>query len=167
MPPVQPNAVIAFIGLGSNLGDPVTQVSSARESIKQTDGVWELAFSSLYKSRPMGPSNQADYVNAVMAINTTQTAFELLRDMQEIENRKGRVRTGERWGPRTLDLDLLLFGQEIIETAELTVPHYGLSDRAFVLYPLAEISPDLEIPAQGPLKDLLKSCPRDSLQIIA
>lgn len=159
--------ITAFIGLGSNLDDPVAQVKQARGLIGQSDNIWELAFSSLYKSSPMGPVEQSDYVNAVMAVETTLTAFELLRVMQEIENRQGRARTGNKWGPRTLDLDLLLYGQEVIKTAELTVPHYGFSERAFVLYPLAEIFPDLHIPTRGSLKELLQCCPQNGLQLIS
>lgn len=161
------DGVMAFIGLGSNLSDPVEQIKTAKASINKSDGILEWAFSSLYRSVPMGPANQPGYVNAVMAVETTLSARDLLRVMQKIENSQGRVRGAERWGARTLDLDLLLYGQDIIETEELTVPHYGLTERAFVLYPLAEISPNLTVPNKGALDELLKCCPRDGLSVIS
>lgn len=160
-------SVIAYIGLGSNLADPLTQLQSARRDIARVPGVCETAFSSLYRSAPMGPSDQPDYFNAVMAINTTLTALDLLKVLQAIESSHGRVRTGERWGPRTLDLDLLLYGQEEIAVETLTVPHPGLTEREFVLYPLAEIAPpELIIPGKGPLVELVRACPRRGLAVI-
>ena len=106
----------------------------------------------------MGPQDQPDYVNAVMAVATDLSPIELLRALQVIENSHGRVR-GERWGSRTLDLDILLYGDQIIALPDLTVPHIGLTERAFVLYPLYEIAPQLIIPNKGRLVDLLKNCP--------
>lgn len=159
--------VTAFIGLGSNLSNPVEQIMTAKASIGRSDGISGRAFSSLYRSLPMGPADQPEYVNAVMAVETTLTAGELFRVMQTVENSQGRVRRGERWGARTLDLDLLLYGRDILETEELTIPHYGLTERAFVLYPLAEISPNLIVPNKGALAELLKHCPRDGLSVIS
>ncbi len=154
---------IAYIGLGSNLATPETQINAARNAIAGLAGVSERAFSSLYRSPPMGPQDQPDYINAVMAIETDLSAIELLRHLQQIELDHGRVRKDERWGPRTLDLDILLYGQNIIDQPDLIVPHYGLAERAFVLYPLQEIAPVLEIPGQGKITDLLASCPLDGL----
>ena len=154
---------IAYIGLGSNLATPETQINAARKAITGLARVSGHAFSSLYRSPPMGPQNQPDYVNAVMAIETDLSAIELLRHLQQIELDHGRVRKDERWGPRTLDLDILLYGQNIIDQPDLIVPHYGLAERAFVLYPLQEIAPVLEIPGQGKITDLLASCPLDGL----
>lgn len=154
----------AYIALGSNLADPIRQIKTARRSIQRIEGVKELAFSSLYRSPPMGPADQPDYINAVMALQTTLSAMALLAELQRIEAQQGRLRTGTRWGPRTLDLDLLLYGQEQMATERLTVPHPGLSQRAFVLYPLQEIAPDLIIPAQGRLEDLVKKCPPEGLE---
>lgn len=154
----------AFIGLGSNLNDPVVQLKRARSLIGQIKDVREVAFSSLYSSQPMGASNQPDYVNAVIEVETTLSAFELLPALQRIEDLQGRVRIGDRWGPRTLDLDILLYNQDIIDTPELTVPHYGIGERAFVLYPLAEICPSLKIPGKGPIKKLLETCSLDGLE---
>lgn len=159
-------AVIAYIGLGSNLADPVAQIRKARAACGALAGVKEVAFSGLYHSSPMGPKDQPDYVNAVMSVATELKAIELLRALQEIEQDQGRVRTGGRWGARTLDLDLLIYGDQQIEQAELTVPHPGIADRAFVLYPLYEIAPDLVVPGKGPLVKLIANCPLDGLKRI-
>jgi len=153
-----PETIIAYIGLGSNLQNPSEQIHSARAAIAVVAGIEEQGFSSLYHSAPMGPQDQPDYVNAVMAVATDLSPIELLRALQAIENSHGRVR-GERWGARTLDLDILLYGDQVIELPDLTVPHIGLTERAFVLYPLYEIAPQLIIPNKGRLVDLLKNCP--------
>jgi len=158
--------VAAYIGLGANLGDPVEAIKSARSAIDKIAGVREVAFSSLYRSAPMGPANQPDYVNAVMSVETTLTPLELLRELQAIETAHGRVRVGERWGARTLDLDLLLYGCERMASEVLTVPHPGIADREFVLYPLEEIAPELDIPGKGPLADLVRKCPQRGLKVI-
>jgi 2-amino-4-hydroxy-6-hydroxymethyldihydropteridine diphosphokinase len=157
-PAAQP-PVRAYIGLGSNLNDPVEQVRSARRTISQINGVEESGFSSLYRSPPMGPADQPDYVNAVLAVTTILAPLALLTELQAIEAEHGRVRGRERWGPRTLDLDILLYGQRVISTERLTVPHPRLSERAFVLYPLYEIAPDLHIPGKGQLAELVQRCP--------
>ncbi|MBS3954921.1 MAG: 2-amino-4-hydroxy-6-hydroxymethyldihydropteridine diphosphokinase [Methylomicrobium sp.] len=156
--------VIAYIGLGSNLNDPGQQIKSARVAIAATDKISEVAFSSLYRSLPMGPQDQPDYVNAVMSVATELEPFELLRCLQAIENEQGRVRTGLRWGARTLDLDLLIYDQIQLADPVLTLPHSGLPDRAFVLYPLYEIAPNLVVPGYGPLTALLEQCPQAGLQ---
>lgn len=149
--------MIAYLGLGSNLETPVEQLRAARAAIVNVNGIEEIAFSSLYRSPPMGSQNQPDYVNAVMAIETTLLPLELLATTQAIENEHGRVRK-ERWGARTLDIDILLFGHEVLDLPDLIVPHYGMAERAFVLYPLAEIAPDLDIPKHGKLADLVTCC---------
>lgn len=160
------NDVTAYLGLGSNLDDPIRQIRSARQRITLIPCVQEIAFSSLYRSAPMGPSDQPDYVNAVMAIHTSLTAFDLLKELQAIELSQGRVRN-LRWGARTLDLDILLYGEDLISSETLSVPHIGLCEREFVLYPLAEIAdPNLEIPGKGKLSELLSHCPRKSLALI-
>jgi 2-amino-4-hydroxy-6-hydroxymethyldihydropteridine diphosphokinase len=157
----------AYIGLGGNLGDAAETVRVARRAIAAAPGVRELACSSLYRSAPMGPSDQPDYVNAVMAVATTLAPLELLHALQRIEQSHGRVRTGERWGPRTLDLDLLLYDDLVLDTEVLTLPHPGIAEREFVLYPLAEIAPDLHIPERGPLRELVRNCPLRRLAVIA
>lgn len=156
--------VEAYIGLGSNLDNPVEQLKLARTEIAALAGVTELAFSPLYLSTPVGPQDQPDFINAVMRISTTLSAAELLRQLQAIENDHGRLRL-VRWGARTLDLDILLYGPSIIAEAALAVPHPEMAKRAFVLYPLADIAPaDLPVPGLGPLADLLAACPQAGLQ---
>jgi len=149
-----PQSVAAYIGLGSNLADPAGQIKAARVALSRLPATRELAFSALYRNPPMGPAGQPDYVNAVMAVETRLEAESLLAELQRIETEQGRVRTGERWGARPLDLDLLLYGQARIVTPTLTVPHPGIAERAFVVYPLLEIAPDLDIPGLGPLREL-------------
>lgn len=156
--PVNSDMALVYLGLGSNLDNPVAQIHAARVSVAELPGIKEQAFSRLYQSPPMGPSDQPDYVNAVMSIETRLSPFELLHSLQRIESNQGRVRNGQRWGARTIDLDILLFQQQIIHTAELIVPHPGISERAFVLNPLHEIAPDLVIPGKGALADLLANC---------
>ena len=135
-----------YIGIGSNLGNPKEKVLQAIEALKTLPDSRFICASSLYGSKPMGPSDQPDYVNAVALIETHLSALNLLDHTQAIENSLGRVRKEERWGPRTLDLDLLLYANEIIQNERLTIPHYGMKVREFVLYPLAEIAPNLRFP---------------------
>ncbi|MFM8341705.1 MAG: 2-amino-4-hydroxy-6-hydroxymethyldihydropteridine diphosphokinase [Methylomonas sp.] len=158
--------VEAYIGIGSNLDNPVANLHSAYQAISDLDGVTPLALSPLYSSKPVGPQDQPDYVNAVLRINTTLSAQQLLTELQQIETAHGRVRT-IRWGARTLDLDILLFGNAIINDANLIVPHVEMANRGFVLYPLADIAPsDLQIPGQNSLAQLLAACPADGLHKI-
>ncbi len=156
--------VIAYLGLGSNLANPALQITSARIAIAAIAGVEELAFSSLYRSLPMGPQDQPDYVNAVMCIATSLPPMDFLHRLQQIENDQGRVRKTERWGARTLDLDVLVYGEQMIELPNLIVPHVGIRDRAFVLHPLYEIAPELLIPGKGNIADLLAQCPMNGLK---
>ncbi len=151
--------VCAFIGLGSNLKDPLLQLRAAVQSLDKLTGVGTLDLSSVYQTEPMGPADQPDYLNAVARLSTQLSATRLLDHLQLIENRAGRIRD-RRWGPRSLDLDLLLYGQETINSLRLTVPHRGIAERSFVLYPLAELEPGLLIPGKGPVGDLLDRCPR-------
>ncbi|MCX7085030.1 MAG: 2-amino-4-hydroxy-6-hydroxymethyldihydropteridine diphosphokinase [Methylococcales bacterium] len=164
MKDISNETITAYIGLGSNLEDPIAQINSARLAINQIENVKELTFSSLYHSLPMGPQDQPDYTNAVMGVITTLEPLDLLRSLQTIENAQGRVRKGERWGARTLDLDILLYGDEVLDHPDLKVPHIGLTQRSFVLYPLQEIAPDLLIPGKAALADLVALCPLDGLK---
>ncbi|WP_428771421.1 2-amino-4-hydroxy-6-hydroxymethyldihydropteridine diphosphokinase [Vibrio sp.] len=157
--------ITAYIAVGSNLSDPVTQAKQAIEALKTLPKSTWLASSSLYSSTPMGPQDQPDYINAVVAIKTELTPLELLDCTQTIEQQQGRVRKEERWGPRTLDLDILLYGNEVMDTERLTIPHYGMKQREFVLYPLAEIAPDLTLPDGTELNQLLRQVPRNGLSI--
>ncbi len=155
----------AYIGLGSNLDRPRDQIMRARQSIAELAGVEERGFSSLYRSKPLGPQDQPDFINAVMAIDTTLSAQQLLGALQSIETAQGRIRAGHRWGPRTIDLDLLLYGAACIRTETLIVPHYAIAERPFVLYPLAEVAPqDLYVPGKGLLGALLKNCPPEGME---
>ncbi|NBS15932.1 MAG: 2-amino-4-hydroxy-6-hydroxymethyldihydropteridine diphosphokinase [Gammaproteobacteria bacterium] len=156
----------AYIGLGGNLEKPQQHLLEARHEIASLHGVEALAFSPLYRSAPMGPRDQPDYINAVMAIETQLPPLELLDSLQAIEAAHGRVRQGERWGPRTLDLDLLVYGDREIQSERLTVPHPGISLRRFVLLPLHDIEPHLEIPGLGSLESLLAACPSDGWALI-
>ena len=157
--------VRAYVGLGSNLDDPQAQIRQALRELGDLARVRLARVSSLYRSAPMGPAGQPDYLNAVAALDTSLDADELLLLLQGIEEFHHRVRNGERWGPRTLDLDLLLYGDQCIDSAHLRVPHYGLPERNFVLYPLAEIAPpDLVVPGLGSLEALLARCPDTGLR---
>jgi 2-amino-4-hydroxy-6-hydroxymethyldihydropteridine diphosphokinase len=156
--------VIAYVGLGSNLAEPAVQIASARSALVNVDGVRELAFSSLYHSLPMGPQDQPDYVNAVMCVETDLLPFDFLHCLQKIENNQGRIRKGQRWGARTLDLDILMYGDQEIDEPDLIVPHLGISERSFVLYPLFEIAPILFIPGKGVISDMVEKCPLAGLK---
>ena len=152
-----------YIGLGSNLANPETQVLSAQQDLAKLPLTQHIAMSSLYKSPPMGPKDQPDYINAVVALETSLSPNDLLSRLQEIEQQHGRVRQ-RHWGERTLDLDILLYGDEQINEPHLHVPHKGIAERPFVLYPLAEIAPNLLIPKFGHITELLASCPKDGLE---
>ncbi len=154
----------AYIGLGSNLNKPAQQIESAQQQIAALPQVELVAHSPLYRSNPVGPQDQPDYVNAVTHIKTRLAPLELLQQLQAIENAHGRLRL-VRWGARTLDLDVLLYGEQLIDLPTLQVPHPELTRRAFVLYPLADVAVgDLSIPGKGTLNQLLAQCPADGLQ---
>jgi len=176
-----------YIGIGSNLDDPSAHVRQAIRELGQLDECLLLSTSSLYKSRalldpkqspghspnhspdtrepsPDYPQHQPDYINAVVAIETEKDEISLLDELQAIEHYHGRVRTGERWASRPLDLDVLLVGDKIINQTRLIIPHPGLHQRSFVLYPLQEIAPDLNIPGLGSLKELVARCDEEGLE---
>lgn len=158
--------VRAYIGLGSNLADPASQLQKAVEALRNLPQSRLTALSRIYRSRPMGPTDQPDYLNAVAMLDTTLEADKLLDALQAIEKEQGRVRGPQRWGPRTLDLDLLLYGAECIATERLQVPHPGIAERNFVLYPLADVAPDLVLPDGRSLQQLLATCSSDGLAVI-
>jgi len=143
----------AFVGLGSNLEEPVRQIECAIKLLEAIPGTELVSRSSLYRSAPLGTIAQPDFVNAVAKIVTLLDAYSLLQSLQEIEHSQGRVR-GERWGPRVLDLDLLVYEGARIDEPALTVPHPGIAERNFVLLPLQEIAPDLVIPGLGCVADI-------------
>jgi 2-amino-4-hydroxy-6-hydroxymethyldihydropteridine diphosphokinase len=158
-----PPAERCYIGLGANLVEPVAQLQAAVTALGQLPETRLVQVSRFYSSKPMGPQDQPDYVNAVAALDTRLTPLALLHALQQIELAHGRQRKAERWGPRTLDLDILLFGTQQIDHPELTVPHYGMQLREFVLYPLAELAPDLILPDGVALQSLLQQVPLNGL----
>ena len=158
--------VRAYIGLGSNLADPQQQVARAFHELASIPQSQLVAQSPLYRSAPLGPPNQPDYVNAVAALDTSLGAKALLHHLHRIEELQGRVRDGERWGPRTLDLDLLLYGDQISRDDEITLPHPGAHERAFVLVPLCAIAPGVTIPGKGRVVDLLNACRSQFIEMI-
>jgi 2-amino-4-hydroxy-6-hydroxymethyldihydropteridine diphosphokinase len=154
--------VTAFVGLGSNLDQPVSQVQDAFSELDALPDTRLLGRSPLYRSAPLGPPGQPDYVNAAAMLETRLTPHALLDLLQGIERRHGRLR-GERWGPRSLDLDLLLFADRRIDSRRLQVPHPEISRRPFVLIPLYDIAPDLSLPGVGPLSTLAQDASRAGL----
>lgn len=146
----------SFVGLGANLEDPRGQIERAVELLGAQDGVEVVAVSSLRETDPVGYENQPRFLNGAVELQTTLSARELLGRLLAIERALGRVRgEGPRFGPRAIDLDLLLFGDEIVDEAGLQVPHPRLHERRFALEPLAELEPALEIPGRGPVQALL------------
>lgn len=149
---------LAYIGFGANLGNPVECFDRVKSDINNLTGVNVVRVSSAYRSKPIGAANpQPDYINAVIAVRTELTADDLLTTMQDIESKHGRVRPTATNSARTVDLDILLFGAETRIDAALTLPHPRIKERAFVLYPLYELDPMIEVPSQGRVVDLLEN----------
>jgi len=153
-----------YIGLGSNLADPQQQLTQAINTLKKQPDIIVQKCSSFYRSKALTMSDkpQPDYINAVLELVTQLDAKSLLEKLQQIENQQGRVRE-EKWGTRTLDLDILLYAQEQIQTPELSIPHPHMCERNFVLYPLYEINPLLNIPNYGKLSTIMQSVAIDDL----
>ncbi|MDP8100548.1 2-amino-4-hydroxy-6-hydroxymethyldihydropteridine diphosphokinase [Phocoenobacter atlanticus] len=139
-----------YIALGSNLNNPLVQLKQAVRSLQKFAN---FQVSSFYTSKPLGPQDQPDYINAVASFDTELQPLELLDYLQNIENQQGRVRL-RRWGERTLDLDILLFGKKVITSDSLIIPHYDMQNREFVIVPLYELEPELVLPNQITLKTL-------------
>lgn len=156
----------AYIGLGSNLLDPLRQVAEALDEITNLDGTELLLTSSWYRSTALGPGQQPDYINGVALVATTQSPLQLLHSLQTIEHRHGRERT-IRWGARTLDLDILLYADLQLSSAELTIPHPQMTLRNFVLLPLAEMAPELVLPDGQQIRDLLAKLSPEGIVRIA
>ncbi|MFB2801899.1 2-amino-4-hydroxy-6-hydroxymethyldihydropteridine diphosphokinase [Shewanella seohaensis] len=156
---------LVFVALGANLEDPKAQLDNAVTALSALAESQSLKVSPYYGSAPMGDVVQPDYINAVASFETSLAPIALLDALQEIENTQGRVRK-ERWGPRTLDLDLLLYGDAIIDEPRLKVPHYGMKERSFVLVPLAAIAPDLVLPCKTPLRSLISEKFLAELQLL-
>ena len=147
----------AYIGLGSNLDDPRTQVLNAVEKLRALPNTRVVAISKLYGSKPFGPVKQSDFVNAVVGLLTQLDALALLQEPQGIERALGRPEKHEHWGPRIIDLDILVYGREKRADPALTLPHPGIVERNWVLYPLADIAPSLDIPGVGRVAALKRS----------
>jgi len=157
--------MLAYIGLGSNLENPLAQVEQALVELAAIPESSLLAKSPLYRSAAVGPGDQPDYINAAALLETSLAPLALLDALQAIELSHQRVRL-EHWGPRTLDLDILLLDQQTIDSDRLKVPHPYLTQRNFVLYPLADIAPELLLPDGRSLQQLIAQCPRDGLELI-
>lgn len=159
-----------YIGLGSNvasnMGNSQETLKHAVERLTQHQNIRLKAMSSLYRSQPMGPKDQPDFINAVCHINTSLEPEALLDVCQDIETHFGRTRKGERWGPRSLDLDILLYGSQRVQTERLTIPHVGIEQREFVLVPLFELAPQLVMPDGNPIAKWVASCSLDGLSRI-
>ena len=139
----------AYVGVGSNLDDPPERVLKALEALRGLPGTASFVRSGLYRSAPLGPADQPDFVNAVAAFLTRLDGHALLDELQSLERAHGRRRDGRQWGPRRLDLDLLMLGSTAIDEPDLRVPHPRIHERNFVLLPLAEIAPHLRVPGHG------------------
>jgi 2-amino-4-hydroxy-6-hydroxymethyldihydropteridine diphosphokinase len=149
----------AYVGIGSNLQEPRQQVMRAFEALARIPDSRLIKTSRLYRSPPMDGSDQPDYINAVAALLTRLDALTLLHQLQAIEKNQGRARQAKRWGPRSLDLDLLVFGEQEICNDELIVPHPGMAKRSFVLLPLADIAPHLQVPGLALVRALADKLP--------
>ena len=157
----------AYVGIGSNLEDPASQVRQAIECLDDLPDTRRVAVSDLYRNPPLGPRDQPDYVNAVAGLLTILSPEELLAALHGIEERQGRTRIkGDRWGPRIIDLDLLVFGHRPIHKPGLNLPHPGISERNFVLFPLCDIAPRLTVPGQGIVYRLAQQLGDENLQAI-
>lgn len=158
--------MIAYVALGSNLNDPASQLRSGARALGKLPGTRLVRGSSLYRSAPVGLADQPDFINAVCEIDTSLIAQDLMQALLKIETANGRVRDVPG-GPRTLDLDLLLYGEMVCHEAGLTLPHPRLHGRAFVLYPLVEIAPGLSIPGRGRVETLLAGCAGQTIERLA
>ena len=157
----------AYVGIGSNLQGPACQVEDAAALLEEIPDTRLVVASSLYRSGAYGGVEQPDFVNAVAAVVTTLSPVKLLSELQALENRLGRERGEARWGPRVIDLDLLVYSSEIIDRPELTVPHPGIGERNFVLLPLGEIAPELLIPGLGRVASIPVNMDEPSISRIA
>ncbi|RYY73978.1 MAG: 2-amino-4-hydroxy-6-hydroxymethyldihydropteridine diphosphokinase [Gammaproteobacteria bacterium] len=155
--------MLAYVGLGSNLDDPIAHVIRAFRELEEVPDTKLIKRSAIYRSRPVGPGNQPDYINAAALLQTELEPLALLDALQAIEHSHDRVRI-EHWGPRTLDLDILLLDNRTITSDRLNVPHPYLAQRNFVLYPLADIEPDLKLPNGTSLRELIAACQHDGLE---
>ncbi len=152
---------LAYIAIGSNLASPLEQVNAAVQALSEIPQSRLVAVSAFYRTPPLGPQDQPDYLNAAVVLETSLDADTLLDNTQLIELTQGRQRKAERWGPRTLDLDIMLFGDEVIHTERLTVPHYDMKNRGFMLWPLFDVAPQLTFPTGESLQAILQQLNAD------
>lgn len=161
------NPVICYVALGSNLGDSQGYLNKAIKALQEHQAITNLTISKVYQSKPHGPQDQPDYINAAVRFTTPLEAEKLLDLLQEIENKNKRVRDGVvRWGARTLDLDLLFYSDEIINTKRLAVPHPRICERAFVLLPLRDLGADLKINKTSTIKNCIENLSSNALKDI-
>jgi len=153
----------AWLGLGSNLQHPVVQLKTALDKLGLDPGIEILNISGFYRTAPWGDADQDDFVNAVAQIETSLQPLALLQVLQSIENVMGRRRSGRRWGPRLIDIDLLLYGDLQCRSEELVLPHPRMHERAFVLVPLCELDASLKIPGHGVADELLRGLDRTGI----
>ncbi|WP_250656489.1 2-amino-4-hydroxy-6-hydroxymethyldihydropteridine diphosphokinase [Alkalimarinus coralli] len=153
-----------YIGLGSNLNEPANQLRQALVTLEQHPHITLVVHSSFYGSKPVGPQDQPDFVNAVALLETSLTPEALLEALKLIEKRQGRIKK-RHWGERTIDLDILLFGDIVMDTPDLTIPHKELANRDFVLRPLLELNNNLSLPDGTLVSALLQTCPDNQLRV--
>ncbi|WP_158781772.1 2-amino-4-hydroxy-6-hydroxymethyldihydropteridine diphosphokinase [Pantoea sp. BAV 3049] len=153
-----------YLALGSNLADPLHQVQAALDALAALPQTTLVTTSSFYRTPPYGPPNQPDYLNAAVALDTGLEPEALLDLTQRIELDQGRVRKDERWGPRTLDLDIMLFGDLTLNTPRLIVPHYDIRNRAFMLVPLLSIAPEIAFPDGSRAAEILATLDASAIQ---
>jgi 2-amino-4-hydroxy-6-hydroxymethyldihydropteridine diphosphokinase len=156
----------AYIGVGSNLANPQAQVARGIDALAELPSVQVIARSKFYRSAPLGPQDQPHYVNATVGLITQLDAQSLLTQLKQLEKKMGREQPAVRWGPRVIDFDLLVFGNLRIATDDLTVPHPGIAERAFVVVPLRDIAPDLDIPGIGNVSALARRIDVAGLQVL-
>jgi 2-amino-4-hydroxy-6-hydroxymethyldihydropteridine diphosphokinase len=149
----------AYVGVGSNLGDPRARVTEALAALRQLPASRLVACSPLYRTEPFGPVEQPEFINAVAGLLTTLEVGAFFASLRAVESALGRVRDGTRWGPRRIDLDLLVFGSQCREGGDLQLPHPGIAERAFVLYPLRDLAPQLVVPGLGRVEQLAARLP--------
>jgi 2-amino-4-hydroxy-6-hydroxymethyldihydropteridine diphosphokinase len=157
----------AYVAVGANLDDPLARVQESFAHLGAIRATRVVAISRLYRTAPLGPNDQPDFINAVVGILTQLTASQLLSELKSLECALGRAAPVVRWGPRRIDFDLLIFGVERIDSQSLTVPHPGVPTRNFVLYPLLDIAPELLVPGHGRVRELASRVSADGLSALA
>ena len=156
----------AYVAIGSNLGDPLLNVRQSFDQLATLPSTRLVLRSRCYRSRPLGPQDQPDFVNAAAGLLTTLSAMELLIELKRLEQQLGRSAPIVRWGPRLIDFDLSVFGTERVETEQLTLPHPGVPMRNFVLYPLQDIAPELDVPGHGRVREVAARVSAEGLSVV-